>query len=77
MTSEELLDKPIAELLAMSDDELTAYVADLIPQARAEFVGREVTDSVLMPSGKRVSKRQIEKDNETMKNILRMSGIQL
>jgi len=78
MTSAELLDKPIAEFVAMSDEQLAAYVAEFIPAARTEYAGRQTTsDALLLPNGKKVTMKQVRKDNETMMNILRMAGVQL
>ena len=77
MTAEQLLDHNVVELMKMSDDELTKYVAELIPQARAEYAGRvHTSDTLLLPNGKRMSMKQAKKDNETMLNILKLAGLQ-
>jgi len=78
MTAEELLDEPIVKLMKMSDEELTAYVAELIPAARAEYAGKVATsNTLLLPNGKRMTMKQAQKDNAAMLQILRAAGVQV
>ena len=77
MTAAELLDHDPAVFEKMTDKELAEYVADLLPLARAAYVGKSVADGILLPSGRRTTARQIADDNQTMMNVLRQAGIQI
>jgi len=79
MTAEELaLIKP-ADIARMSDEELARELAPLIPQARLAYARADelasAANTVLLPSGKRVTAGQLKKDNELMLQQLRRLGM--
>lgn len=79
MTAEELaLIKP-ATLAQMSDEELAKELDPLIPAARLVYARADelasTANTVLLPSGKRVTASQIKKDNELMLQQLKRLGM--
>lgn len=75
MTPTQLLEYDMVELSKMSDDQLVVLIAPLFPAARAEFTGAvHDNKAIIMPSGKRVTLKQVEKDNAMLMNLLKMAG---
>lgn len=75
MTPAELLSIPPQQILAMTDEQLRDLLAPLIPAARQPFIQQRAADTIVTPSGRTITKKQQERDNQMMAEMLRKMGM--
>jgi len=77
MTPEQVLETQPGVILAMSENDLAAYLLPLFPAARTPYAGPRpsAAETVLMPNGVKKTIKQINAENALMAQTLRQLGI--
>jgi len=77
MTPEQVLETPPGVILAMSDNDLAAFLLPLFPAARTPYAGPRpsAAETVMMPNGNKKTIKQLNAENALIAQTLKQLGI--
>lgn len=75
MTPADLVAIDPRELDALTDEELGARLAPLVPAARAEFAGKG-EETIKLTTGGRVTAKTVARDVNILQNLIRANSMQ-